>query len=1557
MGFRFVEDDAATEPAARPRFSFVDDESATDVSAPVGGETGSAYEGQDLSNPEKVGARLANMQAGATFGLGEAAARAGQREPTLLNFSADVADKIDLESPDQLAVTGLPSAVVRTLNDYIGGMVAKGWVDIADMFTDGDVRESMIQANEVVRAEAKKALGSPELQYTGNDIQRFGWEAAEATANMAPALVVGWMSRNPGLSLGVISGQVYGNSYNDYMDKTGDHEMATAAARFNVAAEIIPETIPVTAILKKGVAGEGIKRLLEASLGEGAQEMVTEVLQSGYDDVVLEGMSLREAFANIDWDRVKHAGLLGTVVGTTLATPGMAADALAAPKFDQTDQPPELFTPTHKAGGGADVQAVTRGGKPVLDTYITQDGKVIRDSNAVKVERPVEEFDISAYAGEVKAELGIVESIMPAFNSEIPDPYGLDGGAALPTGLEEIDVEAPIPGAEVDFEGELEQIDITDQFDAGPFDNYAKADISRIRQKRKDDLYIVENDDGKFSLTNKKGPGTAAQVLRDREKQPGLIRNQMKTAPAEEIKAAATEAATSPENDLVEPTEAQKKAGNYRKGKVRTNGLDITIENPEGSERSGVDPNGEEWSVTMPAHYGYIRGTVGADSEAGAKPHEIEQVDVYIGKDSESQAAFLINQQDPDTLEFDEVKTIIHAQDLKSAMDIYFGGFSDGSGPARVRSVYQTDINSFREMVNNGAGREEITGREGAAQAVEPSVIQNLAQHTGQDAQPQQPVLPQLRGQGDKGSPGTDAVQRIPGSDGGATVAAAPSRQDQQRPELRPRESALGDQERAGSQPAQEQAIDSGRSDQGARGMGRDVQPGAVDDTLPALDRDDAQASRDDTAEPRKEAPNLVAGKKTTARIISTDQDIDVQLAVVDAGDLITSHSLDGTANKAYPQELQPRDRSKGSSKLQVQKMANSLKPELLEDNGKANGGAPIIGPDGVVESGNGRTMAILQAYQQNKATGYREHLIKNAASYGLTEAQINGMKNPVLVRVRQGDMDPNHRAEFARQANQSGTAPMTPIENAIADAKRITDEEMQIYAPSDQGNILAASNQPFLEAFGKRLGDLAVGGLSTPDGRWTKQMADRVQAAVFYRAYGDEKLLALVAEEADPDIKNILSALNMAAPSFARARAVQKDLGELDIISDMTAAIDLIRKAKAEGTSVKQIVDQAGLFGDVDPVVGKIAEFLQASARSPKRMGIGFSEMAKFLEGELRNLNQDNLFELAPASKADIVAAANKRITEVYGDDSKIIEDLFSSTGEDRQTNSERTDQFGDSSGEQLGLERADTQDSIAEPSRKKYATEDERVAAKRAAKRKHREKNKEAIATYQREWREKNKGYMARWRETNEGYDAKWREENKESIAASQRKWKKENKAAISAAGAKYYAENKDAHSEAMAEWRKANPASKAAINARYRASKASATPAWADLDEILKLYVEAQAMTELTGIPHSVDHIIPLQGKKVTGLHTAGNLQVIPAVENSRKNNKFDVDQDGADGLLARKTDPYDHLVGTDFTYDVKVESTGEVYAVTIDASELMTSMDTRIEALRELRSCVG
>jgi hypothetical protein len=76
----------------------------------------------------------------------------------------------------------------------------------------------------------------------------------------------------------------------------------------------------------------------------------------------------------------------------------------------------------------------------------------------------------------------------------------------------------------------------------------------------------------------------------------------------------------------------------------------------------------------------------------------------------------------------------------------------------------------------------------------------------------------------------------------------------------------------------------------------------------------------------------------------------------------------------------------------------------------------------------------------------------------------------------------------------------------------------------------------------------------------------------------------------------------------------------------------------------------------------------------------------------------------------------------------------------------------------------------------------------------------------------------------------------------------------------------------------------------NARNRTIVREQTPAWADKSKIRTIYALAQKLTRETGIEHHVDHIIPLKGKTVCGLHVENNLRVIPATENLKKNNRL-------------------------------------------------------------------
>ena len=142
-----------------------------------------------------------------------------------------------------------------------------------------------------------------------------------------------------------------------------------------------------------------------------------------------------------------------------------------------------------------------------------------------------------------------------------------------------------------------------------------------------------------------------------------------------------------------EPTEAQKEAGNYKKGHIKVAGFDVTIENAKGSKRSGTGKDGKKWEVEMPAHYGYIRKTEGADGE---------QVDVYVGPNLESDKVFVVDQQDADTKEYDEHKVMFGFADYKDARKAYESAFNDDRGKDRARTITPMSPDEFKNWLKEG---------------------------------------------------------------------------------------------------------------------------------------------------------------------------------------------------------------------------------------------------------------------------------------------------------------------------------------------------------------------------------------------------------------------------------------------------------------------------------------------------------------------------------------------------------------------------------------------------------------------------------------------------------------------------------------------------------------------------------------------------------------------------------------------------------------------------------------------------------------------------------------
>ena len=403
---------------------------------------------------------------------------------------------------------------------------------------------------------------------------------------------------------------------------------------------------------------------------------------------------------------------------------------------------------------------------------------------------------------------------------------------------------------------------------------------------------------------------------------------------------------------------------------------------------------------------------------------------------------------------------------------------------------------------------------------------------------------------------------------------------------------------------------------------------------------------------------------------------------IVELSKIIPSHTEDGRINSAYSEELQPRDRERKSSFAQVDKIAGNLNPKRLTSSDLTSHGSPIVGKDLMVESGNGRTMAIIKAYKSNKAEEYKDYIVNVAAKFGFKTASIAAMEQPILVRVRLTKLD---REKFARDSNSSDLQSMSATEQAFADAQSISDHILGLFNPSDDGNLFGVSNRSFIDAFINEIGLEASAGLFDSAGIPNKQLRERMKAAIFVKAYKNKALAELAIESDDPEITNIINALGFAANEFTEMQAINGELHKQlsDGISDsvvdfsqtdandrsdlasealgaLVRATELVREAKQKNVPLESLLDQNDMFSTGDPAAEALAMFIKSNNRSAKRMAFAFKSLAKEINNDLINQGSaigDLFGESQDLTLIDVLTRVNDKVISEFGNDAKTIE------------------------------------------------------------------------------------------------------------------------------------------------------------------------------------------------------------------------------------------------------------------------------------------------------------
>lgn len=317
--------------------------------------------------------------------------------------------------------------------------------------------------------------------------------------------------------------------------------------------------------------------------------------------------------------------------------------------------------------------------------------------------------------------------------------------------------------------------------------------------------------------------------------------------------------------------------------------------------------------------------------------------------------------------------------------------------------------------------------------------------------------------------------------------------------------------------------------------------------------------------------------------VASDGRRIPIQYAVVDAGELLASNQADGTENAAFY-------------------------------DGNVDAVRAI--------AGNGRIAGLQSAYGKDTAADYRTELEADKL-HGIDQNVIAGMASPVLVRV----MPQEHvTADIGDVSNTVGNLELSPVEQANNDVQRVNLEALSF---SDDGSVTPQAVRQFVQA----MPQAEQGSLLDTNGQPTKQAVDRLNAAVFAKAYGNDQLIRLYAQAQNGEARLVLSALAQVAPKMARLEGA----GQLDIRQAVTDAAEIVVNAVRTGLSITRAAQQVDITAD--PNVVEVLSLFASNVRSSKAVAEALGRAADFAYSEAIKPAEDMFGEVPKASRQEVFA------------------------------------------------------------------------------------------------------------------------------------------------------------------------------------------------------------------------------------------------------------------------------------------------------------------------------
>ena len=351
-------------------------------------------------------------------------------------------------------------------------------------------------------------------------------------------------------------------------------------------------------------------------------------------------------------------------------------------------------------------------------------------------------------------------------------------------------------------------------------------------------------------------------------------------------------------------------------------------------------------------------------------------------------------------------------------------------------------------------------------------------------------------------------------------------------------------------------------------------------------------------------------GKEVIAYGPDASKPYQMQYRLAELDDLIPSHTDAFAPNPAYPKELQPRMRERAVGRLWVQQTAKNLSPEaLVGDTRMLDTGLPIVGNDLVIESGNGRVLAMRLAQQEHpeKWAAYQNALKESLPQYGFSEEALAQMRNPVIVRERLTAVD---RVRFAQEANQPVVMGMSPLENALQDAGQIRLENL--YIPEETINLDAslrlAGNRDFIRDFLAAIPANERGMLVDTMGDLNLMGVQRLKAAMFAHTYpgpAGKRLTQIFFESREPLLRNVEDGMMASLPKMARSEEMVRSgarQADLSIAEDLAESLDRLARLKQQKLTVPQYLAQVQMFErQLTPFQEQLLRHFDTIAKSPK--------------------------------------------------------------------------------------------------------------------------------------------------------------------------------------------------------------------------------------------------------------------------------------------------------------------------------------------------------------------